>query len=71
MTRSKILAALATPLQTTVVARLVSVTPPTASEHLAILRDAGLIDTSRTGRTATHELTIAGRTLLDAASPRS
>lgn len=68
MTRSRILAALATPLQTTVVARLVSVTPPTASEHLGILRDAGLIDSSRAGRTATHELTKAGRALLDAAS---
>ncbi|GGK56934.1 transcriptional regulator [Planomonospora parontospora subsp. parontospora] len=69
-TRSRILAALTTPLQTTVVARLVGVTAPTASEHLAILRDAGLIDSSRTGRTATHELTEAGRALLDAASPR-
>lgn len=67
-TRSKILTALATPLQSTVVAVLVDVTPPTASEHLAILRNAGLIDTSRTGRTATHELTEAGRSLLDAAS---
>lgn len=70
-TRSKILAALATPLQTTVVAGLVEVTPPTASEHLAILREAGLIDTSRAGRTATHELTEAGRALLDAASTPS
>ncbi|WP_338704014.1 DUF5937 family protein (plasmid) [Streptomyces sp. Q6] len=70
-TRSRILAALTTPLQTTVVARLVNVAPPTASEHLAVLRDAGLIDSIRSGRTATHELTEAGRTLLDAASPRS
>ncbi|GJF23751.1 DUF5937 family protein [Streptomyces sp. HO565] len=70
VTRSRILAALATPLQTTVVARLVNVTPPTASEHLAILRDAGLIDSSRSGRTATHELTAAGRALLGAATPR-
>ena len=67
-TRSKILAALTTPLQTTVVARLVGVTPPTASEHLAILRDSGLIDSSRAGRTATHELTEAGRTVLEAAT---
>jgi DNA-binding transcriptional ArsR family regulator len=69
-TRSKILAALITPLQTTVVARLVSVTPATASEHLTILQGAGLIDSSRSGRTVTHELTNAGRVLLDAASPR-
>ncbi|MEV6259974.1 winged helix-turn-helix domain-containing protein [Streptomyces sp. NPDC051784] len=69
--RARILAALATPLQTTVEARLVNVTPPTASEHLAILRDAGLIDSSRSGRTATHELTKAGQALLDAASPQS
>jgi DNA-binding transcriptional ArsR family regulator len=69
-TRSKILAALVTPLQTTVVAGLVGVTAPTASEHLATLRSAGLIDSSRSGRTVTHELTTAGRALLDAASPR-
>lgn len=69
-TRAKILVALATPLQTTVVARLVSVTPPTASEHLAILRDAGLIESSRAGRTATHELTAAGRAVLEASAPR-
>jgi DNA-binding transcriptional ArsR family regulator len=69
-TRSKILAALTTPMQTTVVARAMGVTTPTASEHLAILRNAGLIDSSRAGRTATHELTNAGRALLDAASPR-
>lgn len=67
-TRSRILAALDTPLQTTVVAELVGVTPPTASEHLAILRGAGLIDSSRAGRTAIHELTQAGRALLVAAS---
>lgn len=70
VTRARILAALTTPLQTSVVARLVNVTPPTASEHLAVLRDAGLIDSSRSGRTATHELTQAGRTLLDTAAPR-
>lgn len=69
-TRSRILAALTTPLQTTVVANLVSVTTPTASEHLTILRDAGLIDSSRAGRTVTHELTAAGRALLDAGPPR-
>ncbi|WP_030508160.1 ArsR/SmtB family transcription factor [Microbispora rosea] len=69
-TRSRILAALTTPLQTTVVAGLVGVTAPTASEHLAILRDAGLIDSTRAGRTATHELTAAGRALLEAAAPR-
>jgi DNA-binding transcriptional ArsR family regulator len=69
-TRSRILAALATPLQTSVVARLVSVTTPTASEHLAILRNAGLVDSSRVGRTVTHELTDAGRAVLDAASLR-
>ena len=61
------LAALTTPLQTTVVAHLVSVTNPTASEHLTVLRDAGLIDSSRAGRTVTHELTAAGRAVLDAA----
>ncbi|MER5948188.1 helix-turn-helix domain-containing protein [Streptomyces sp. NPDC001904] len=51
-------------------ARLMGVTPPTASEHLAILRGAGLIESIRAGRTTTHEFTGAGRSLLDAASPR-
>ncbi|MEU4574998.1 DUF5937 family protein [Nonomuraea sp. NPDC023979] len=68
-TRAGILAALVTPMQTGVVAGLVGVTAPTASEHLTVLRDAGLIDSSRAGRTATHELTDAGRALLAAASP--
>lgn len=70
VTRSRILAALTTPLQTSVVARLVNVTPPTASEHLAVLREAGLIDSSRSGRTTTHELTQTGRNLLHTASPQ-
>ncbi|MFF7341761.1 DUF5937 family protein [Streptomyces sp. NPDC008163] len=69
-TRARILTALTTPLQTTAVAALVNVSVPTASEHLAILRDAGLVDCSRAGRTAVYELTEAGRTLLTAASPR-
>ncbi|MGW1128031.1 winged helix-turn-helix domain-containing protein [Streptomyces sp. NPDC002526] len=51
-------------------AGLVSVTPPTASEHLAILRDAGLVERSRAGRAAVYELTEAGHTLLAAASPQ-
>lgn len=66
-TRAQILTALAaTPLQTGVVARLVNVTMPTASEHLAVLREAGLVDRTRVGRTATHEVTTAGRALLRA-----
>lgn len=68
-TRSRILLALTTPLQTGVVARLLDISMPTASEHLTILREAGLIDTSRAGRTATHELTATGRALLGAAPP--
>lgn len=67
-TRAAVLASLETPLQTTTVARLLGVSAPTASEHLAVLRGAGLIDSSRVGRTVTHELTDAGRTLLSAAS---
>ncbi|MYS34295.1 MULTISPECIES: DUF5937 family protein [unclassified Streptomyces] len=69
-TRARILTALTTPLQTTAVAGLVDVTAPTASEHLAILRDAGLVERSRAGRTAMYELTEAGRTLLAAAFTR-
>lgn len=70
-TRATILTALTTPMQTTVLARLVGVTAPTVSEHLTVLREAGLIDTSRAGRTAMHELTDAGRAVLEAATPRT
>ncbi|WP_284285154.1 ArsR/SmtB family transcription factor [Arsenicicoccus piscis] len=59
------LAALATPMQTSVVARLMGVTAPTASEHLTVLREAGLIDSTRAGRTTLHELTRRGRALLE------
>ncbi|SMF01825.1 DNA-binding transcriptional ArsR family regulator [Cellulosimicrobium cellulans J34] len=65
--RARILASLATPLQTTAVAGLLGVAASTASEHLAVLRDAGLVDSTRAGRTVTHELTDAGRALLAAA----
>lgn len=64
-TRAKILAALATPMQTSVVARLMGVTAPTASEHLTVLREAGLIDSTRAGRTTLHELTGRGLALLE------
>ncbi|GMA20896.1 winged helix-turn-helix domain-containing protein [Arsenicicoccus piscis] len=52
-------------MQTSVVARLMGVTAPTASEHLTVLREAGLIDSTRAGRTTLHELTRRGRALLE------
>ena len=36
-----------------------------ASEHVAVLRGAGLLSTRRAGRTAVHRLTPLGRSLLD------
>jgi DNA-binding transcriptional ArsR family regulator len=66
-TRARILACLSTPAQTTVVARRVGVTAATASEHLAVLREARLIHSNRVGRTVTHELTPPGRALLKTA----
>ncbi|MGW2191614.1 helix-turn-helix domain-containing protein, partial [Streptosporangium sp. NPDC001682] len=50
---------------TTDLAAVLGVTPATASTHVANLRRAGLVVTTRVARTARHELTPLGRHLLD------
>lgn len=62
--RARLLAILRTPAGTQQLATELDVTPSAVSQHLNVLRQNGLIDTIRTGRTATHQLTATGRALL-------
>jgi DNA-binding transcriptional ArsR family regulator len=63
-TRAAILRALREPRGTPSLARIVGITPASALEHAELLRDAHLIETRHTGRTARHSLTALGRALL-------
>jgi DNA-binding transcriptional ArsR family regulator len=53
-TRAGILSALVHPADTPTLARRIGVTPGAVSQHLRVLRDAGLVRTARDGRTALH-----------------
>ncbi|MET9951342.1 ArsR family transcriptional regulator [Streptomyces sp. NPDC006339] len=59
-TRTALLHLLATPHTTTTLARALGVSNATASAHAAALRAAGLLTTTRTGRSVTHERTALG-----------
>ncbi|WP_431913682.1 ArsR/SmtB family transcription factor [Micromonospora carbonacea] len=48
-------------------ARRLGVSPASASEHTTVLRDAGLVVTTRQGREVRHRLTTLGHDLLDGA----
>ncbi len=62
-TRAAIVVALAAPRSTADVARLLSLSPATASHHLTTLRDAGLATARREGRTVLYVRTPTGDTL--------
>jgi hypothetical protein len=65
-TRAAVLDAVACgPCTTSELARRAGVSLPSASEHAAVLRDADLIATRRTGRAVRHTLTPLGASLLD------
>ncbi|MFC9700131.1 helix-turn-helix domain-containing protein [Streptomyces sp. NPDC056943] len=59
-TRTEVLHALAEPATTTDLARRTGTSNATASAHAAALRAAGLISTTRTGRSVHHERTPLG-----------
>ncbi|GAA3395142.1 helix-turn-helix domain-containing protein [Streptomyces roseoviridis] len=59
-TRTDLLRLLATPHTTTGLARALDVSNATASAHAAALRAAGLVTTTRTGRSVTHVRTALG-----------
>jgi DNA-binding transcriptional ArsR family regulator len=62
-TRAAILTALAEPCSTTGLARQLQVTAGAVSQHLSVLRDAGTVTCSRTGRQVLYRRTRTGDTL--------
>ncbi|MFJ3336032.1 ArsR family transcriptional regulator [Streptomyces sp. NPDC086766] len=63
-TRAAVLASLQYPATTTALADRVGVSLPSASQHTAVLRNAGLITTTRTGGAVLHALSPLGARLL-------
>ncbi|MEV5972289.1 winged helix-turn-helix domain-containing protein [Streptomyces sp. NPDC051921] len=63
-TRANVLALLRIPATTTTLADRAGVSLAAASQHAAVLRGAGLIDTVRTGTAVLHSLTPLGHSLL-------
>jgi DNA-binding transcriptional ArsR family regulator len=64
-TRAAVLHAIGTSCTTTELARRVGVSPPSASEHATVLREAGLLSSRREGNRIVHRLTRLGLTLLN------
>jgi DNA-binding transcriptional ArsR family regulator len=64
-TRAAALDAIAAGCTTTELARRIGVTPATASHHLGVLRQAGLINTRRIGSAVLHTITSLGTALLN------
>lgn len=62
-TRARLLLATAEPATTTALARRLGISPAGASEHLGVLRDAGLVAGRRIGRRVLYELTPLGAVL--------
>jgi DNA-binding transcriptional ArsR family regulator len=65
-TRAEILVSLRLPRSTTDLARLLRLTPPTVSAHLAILRRGGLVTCWRSGRRVLYQRTGVGSTIVAA-----
>jgi DNA-binding transcriptional ArsR family regulator len=64
-TRAAILETIGEGRTTTELARRVGVSPASISQHTAVLREAGLIRTSRVGKAVLHTMTALGAALLD------
>ncbi|MFE7582453.1 ArsR/SmtB family transcription factor [Streptomyces gardneri] len=63
-TRAQVLALLRTPATTTALAERADISLPAASRHTRVLREAGLVETTRTGVAVLHTLTPLGHGLL-------
>lgn len=63
--RARILASVRSPATTGAMARALGVTPSAVSQHLAVLRDGGLVCSERSGRNVLHLATDLGLALLD------
>jgi hypothetical protein len=62
--RARLLALLASPATTSALAAQLGVTPSAVSQHLRVLRDAGLVSSETVGRTRIHALAPTGRALV-------
>jgi DNA-binding transcriptional ArsR family regulator len=69
-TRADVLAAAELGGTTSTIARQAGVSAPAASKHLSVLRQAGLVLSTREANTVFHTTTPLGRALLAPASPR-
>jgi DNA-binding transcriptional ArsR family regulator len=67
-TRAAIVSHLDLPMSTTHLAHALDVSAPTLSVHLGILRNAGVVDSRRDGRTVLYHRTSLGNQLLAAGS---
>jgi DNA-binding transcriptional ArsR family regulator len=67
-TRAQALLALRTPSSTTQLATHIGMSLASASQHAAVLREAGLVSTWREGHTMLHSLTPVGLSLLTASA---
>jgi DNA-binding transcriptional ArsR family regulator len=65
-TRAAILDTIQTGRSTTELARRVGVSAGSVSQHTAVMRDAGLILTTRVGKAVIHTLTPTGIAVLNA-----
>ena len=63
--RAAVLRSLRTPASTSGLARRLGISAPTASTHAALLRNAGLVTTTRDGKSVRHELTAVGQQLVE------
>jgi hypothetical protein len=68
--RGRVLSSLAEPLSTSETAQACELALSTASHHLAVLRDAGLVDSRRTARMVLHARTAVGDALVAASGGR-
>ncbi|MDT3724040.1 DUF5937 family protein [Streptomyces sp. DSM 41972] len=65
--RAAVLEALTVPASTTGLAEQIGVTPGAISQHIAVLRECGLVTSKRVGRRVVHSLTETGEILLRSA----
>lgn len=63
--RAAILQVLGTPSTTSRLARSMSMSPATVSEHLGVLHEAGLVSRRRVGRSVEYQRTARGTSLVE------
>lgn len=67
--RAAVLRSLRVPASTSGLARRLGISAPMASNHATLLRNAGLVSTTRDGKSVRHELTDVGRQLVEVNGP--